>query len=730
MMEKVSKFRYQAQNRLISGALLGLCLWSVAWGLWSGDAFAQEAVVPVVIDGDKVTYLHEQGRVTAQGNVKMEHEDTRLFCDEADYDTKANTARINGNVRVEKGKETVIYGEDVVYDFNTQKAQVSNIRLESPPYYGQARQGEKVDEDKYVFKQGHITTCDLKEPHYRLVAKRIIVYPGDRVVAKHLFMKIGKIPVFYLPYFSHSLKDRSFPMQIAPGDSKEWGYYMLTRWRYHLNAQNRGKIHTDWYEKRGQGLGITHKMEDRKLGEGLLKYYRLQDKMYELDKRNSLFEMYSEREGTIEKYLEDDRYLGEVFYEWEPRPRWSVKGEFNKFSDAYFRKDFFYREYEAEPSPATYLLIDYALDWSSLSLFMHKRANNFLSAVEYLPRLEYNFYQQRLAKSNFYLESKTTAVNLASRAARSNVRTDLGRVHSHNVLSYVKNIKWFYINPFGGAYTTFYSRNVFGDKDVWRVAPEAGIDLNTKLYKVFNASFSALGEKVDRMRHIITPRISYHYIHPPTVSRSHLFQFDGVDNLIRQEKIVFTLDNKLQARNDSRTWDFLYFSPAVDYIINQKGRGSYFNTVSTTFEIYPKKGIGLTAKSVYTISTRRHSTVNADLNIGSLGEKSCSLTLGHRYSRGSSTQGVLNLTYQLTPKLQFRHYLRYEYNDKEFQEQEHGLRVDLHCWWMDIGINKKKSLRTHYRNDFSVWVEFTLKAFPEQVRFGYDRMYHGGKNNY
>ncbi|HIE36273.1 MAG TPA: LPS-assembly protein LptD [Candidatus Omnitrophica bacterium] len=681
--------------------------------------FAQHKLIPVVIDADEINYLHQDKKIVAKKNVKVEYKDVELFCDEVEYDTQKNIAYIKGKVKIVR-KDALFYGENIVYDFNKKEIQANKTRIESPPIYGEAEKAERKEE-RYILKEGYITTCDLKKPHYRLVAKKVIIYPKERIIAKNMVLKAGNLPLFYFPYYSHSLKDKSSPYQIIPGKDSKWGFYLLNRWRYYFNENNKGKIHFDFYEKRGEGGGFTHRLKTN-MGEILLNYYFIEDELYSLDKRKELIDYYPERKDTIAEYLEDDRYKAQIYYFWQPTPYFSIRSEVNKFSDKDFMHDFFYREYEKEPHPLTYTLFDYALNNSSLSLLVQKRMNHFFTETEYLSQLEYNLYRQNLGKSNFYWESKTTLGNLTYKVANSDLDYDAVRFHSHNILSFSKNIKWLYFNPYIGNYFTFYSKNSFGDENTFRVAPEIGLNLSTKLYRVFGVNFNFF-QKIEKIRHIITPQIQYHYIHSPTVSKDHLFSFDNIDDLERKEAVVFILDSKLQAKNKEKVWDFVYFSPSLEYQINKEGKGSYFNKMNMDLEIYPREGISLVSDAEYDFLDRAFKEVNLDIDFSDTKNNKYSVKFGHRYLRKESSQTTVGLTYQITSKLQFKNYLRYEYKKGDFKEQQYALRVDLHCWWLDYGVNIDDD------KSFTFWVIFRLKAFPD-IHIGFDHTYHGAKKEY
>jgi LPS-assembly protein len=708
----------------------------------SAKVFAQEKIMPVEINGDEISYLQEQGKVVVKGHVRMKYQEVDLSCDQANYDSNTHVAHVTGNVKIVRQNVTV-YGEDINYDFNTQNIQIIKLRMESPPFYANAKTANRQGLDRYNLNDGHTTTCELEKPHYRFLAKQITIYPKERIVAKNVVMKVGEVPIFYFPYLSIPIKDKFFPVEIVPGKKSDWGYYMLGRWRYRYSAEQKGKVIFDWYEKRGWGTGVTHKMDNKKYGEALANFYYIDDQLYKPSKRGDLFAKYPERQNMDPNLLNEDRYKAQLFYEVKPIQNLNIKSEFNKFSDENFMKDFFNREYDIEPHPLSYALFDYGFSNSALTMLTQGRANKFFSETEYLPQLQYDLFKQNLGQSGLYLESKNTFGYLDYKNANVSGGQGSARVYNHNIFSYPKSIKWLQINPYVGDYVTFYSKNVTSQNDIWRVAPEFGIDFSTKLSQVYGVDHTLFGTKIEKVRHIITPRVSYHYIRPPSISKNSLIQFDDIDSLSKTGLFVIALDNKLQARNEKKVWDFVFFSPSLEFQVDKKERlgrldkdGTYLSAIKTDLEIYPVEGIALKSDTEYDYALQVFKSANVDLNFRDLKNNKYSVALGHRYVReydynsdsgDYSSQTTLDYSYQLTSKLQFRNYLRYEYKDGNFEQQQYSLRTDLHCWWMDVGVNIDK--QRDGVTDTTLWLSFTLKAFPE-AHIGFDQTYSGAKSSY
>ncbi|MFH1363660.1 MAG: hypothetical protein ABIH45_05600, partial [Candidatus Omnitrophota bacterium] len=104
-----------------------------------------------------------------------------------------------------------------------------------------------------------------------------------------------------------------------------------------------------------------------------------------------------------------------------------------------------------------------------------------------------------------------------------------------------------------------------------------------------------------------------------------------------------------------------------------------------------------------------------------------SFTYGHRYTRVSDTQGIFNISYQLTPKVKLGSYWRYEYNRGDLFEQQYKISTDLHCWWFDFGMDAKKT--SVGGQNYTFWFEFRLKAFPD-LSISFDAMQENAKSSY
>lgn len=683
---------------------------------------------PAVFEGDEISFLRSEGKAFGKGHVKVTYQDVQLFCDQMEYDQDTNTVHATGNVKIVRSPTktalagSILYGNSAVYNLDSKSGQMKDIRIESRPFYDYAKEGY-IEDGKFILKNGYVSTCDLDDPHYRLTARKIIIYPKDKIIAKNVWLKVGPVPVFYIPYYSQSLKDK-FPVELAFGHKKYFGTYILTGWRYNINKENKGKIHLDWYEKRGEGFGVTHNADTSSFGKVLVNGYFIKDALYSKAEEDVLVKDYPERLAIPAKYLQEDRYKAQISYKWNPLPKLTITADVNKFSDENFIKDFFYRDYQKNPTQTSYLLADYAFTNSSLSMLTQAHANNFYTEKEYLPQLNYNFYRQELGKSQIYFQSNEILGDISQRTAYSPLKYDSNRFYSSNTISRPFQIKWLHIDDSLSQTSAYYSKDI-QNHGAWSTSWQTGATASVKLYKMLPYQFDLLGQKIVAMRQILTPSIGYVYVRAPIGNFANIVPFDDLMNLARSELVSFGLDNKFQVKTKSEKWDLIYFNPTLYYHIGDRGLDNYFSNIYSKLEIYPVPGKGLVSEYNYDLRLKRLTVANGDLTFS--GAK-YSLAFGQRYTRTQPSQSTLTYSYQLTPKVKYLNYLIYDNSDGYCQEQEYGFRFDLHCWWMDINFDMKRDQTTKARNN-EIWIQFSLKGFESKTHLAFDHTFSSANNS-
>ena len=711
-------FRYIKEiqiKRNIFKILVLIFIWLI---ITTNRSFSEEKRIPIIVNGDKVEFFAEGKQVIAEGNVVVEYEDTKLTCDKITVYNETKQGIAEGDVILtypkidEEGEKviTIIKGKKATYNFETKKGNLIEADIESIPFYGKSKQANKVSDEELRIKKGYITTCNLDKPHYRLRAKRVLIYPGDKIVARNLVFMAGECPMFYIPKYVQRIDDKRPRVTIIPGKSKDWGVYILSAWRYYFVEGQQGRFHLDWREKKDVAWGFSHKYKLPNLGNGLLKTYYMHERAIQSD------HLWDDDRKTRER----ERFKIQWYHKKEIDERTTALLEYHKFHDQDFMKDYFWREYEKDVEPETYFLLTHNTSFGNLSFQTEKRVNRFYSvSVERLPELKLDTTEQQVFDTPFYFSNLTSFVNLRKRYPNSAEHEDAKRIDTYNKLSLPKKISFISINPYAGVRQTYFSEDALYNSNIVRGIFYTGIDLSTKFFRIFDVKGDLLGSQINRLRHVITPSIEYSYIHDPSVPPSNLLNFDEIDSIDRENKVTLSLENKLQTKRDDKSCDLARLIVSTDYLFKQDPGGSRFSDITSDLEVTPVDWLRIESDTTFDTRKKYFTAINTDLFVNDKDNK-WSFGLGRRWQREGTEQLEFQTKYRINPKWEFSVYERFYPVFDHLKEQEYVITRDLHCWELTLSYNVTRG------KGEEIWFAFRLKAFPE-MGFEFNKSYHGPK---
>jgi LPS-assembly protein len=702
-------------------------------------AYAEEAKPakePIVCNGDKVEFLEKEQEVICSGHVVVTQKELKLTCDKARVFLATGDAIAEGDVLLYQ-ENSILSAENFIFNFNTKKGHLVKAKIKSLPVFSGSKEADKLSENEITMEKGYATTCELYKPHYRIQSNKVKIYLNDKVVCYSNTFYLGDIPVFYLPRFTYSLKEeKKMRVTVVPGKSKDWGYYLLSAWRYDLGLLGDGRIRLDYREKKDFAVGLDnfhHVGAFGSFGQGMLRYYFMRERNIQ---SKSIFD---EERNTWER----TRYRVSERYKWDINEKTQLIAEYHKLSDSNFLKDYFYNDDYERGSTESYLSLVNSGQNHFLSLFFKKRVNKYESAIESLPELKADLRELRIGSSDFYLSSYNTMSNLKSRNAQSvNLDSDLFRADSNNRLSYSRKIGFIDATPYVGMRETFYRQNIFDEKNVLRSVFSSGVNLTTKFYRIFDIQGKFWGGEINKIRHMIQPSITYTYVRPPSVANENLPQFDGTDSITRESTLGLALENKLQTKrteaveikdeatgklqkiSEYKSVDLASLILNINYKFKPKNiGGSRWTDLTADLEFNPLSWLTVEAGTTYSPRMRRFESMRADIYANG-GEK-WQFGYGYRYNRETYSESTFEISFMPHPKWKIGAYERFMWKGfpyglkktNNFREQEYRLTHDLHCWLAEVIYNIGKD------EGETLWFVFRLKAFPE-MPLEFEHGYH------
>jgi hypothetical protein len=247
-----------------------------------------EEELDISLIGEYITYekIEDEDLIIAKDGVELKYKDIEIKADYLKINLTTHLLFASGEVYFLQD-ETETYCEELTYNWKTEKTILLRLKgeltgegIKGKVYY----QGERMENfpETVEIAEGSFTTCELEEPHYRIVAKEMIIYPKDKIIARNISWYEGKTKIITLPYFLIFL-DRKTQQPILPkiGQNSSDGWFIKTYFNYYIDEKSYGTLYIDWLEKKGIGTGIEHTLEiggANNPGETSLYLYQIKDK--------------------------------------------------------------------------------------------------------------------------------------------------------------------------------------------------------------------------------------------------------------------------------------------------------------------------------------------------------------------------------------------------------------------------------------------------------------------
>jgi len=248
----------------------------------------KEEELDISLTAEFITYekVDEEDLIIAKDGVQLKYQDIEIKADYLKINLTTHLLFASGEVLF-KQDETETNCEELTYNWKTKKIILLRLRggltgegIKGKLYY----QGEKMENfpETVEITEGSFTTCELEEPHYHIVAKKMTIYPKDKIIARNISWYEGKTKIITLPYFLIFL-DRKTQQPILPkiGQNSKDGWFIKTNFNYYIDEKSYGTFYIDWLEKKGIGTGVEHTWEignQNNPGETSLYLYQIKDK--------------------------------------------------------------------------------------------------------------------------------------------------------------------------------------------------------------------------------------------------------------------------------------------------------------------------------------------------------------------------------------------------------------------------------------------------------------------
>ena len=513
------------------------------------DPVAYEAKDSIVFMMDsKNAYLYGKGKVDYQ-NITLTSENITMNMDSSIVHAIGavdSLGRLYGKPVFKQGKDEY-ESETMSYNFDTRRGFITNVTTEQQEGFLYSEEAKKGKDNELYLRRGRYTTCDEEHPHFYIALSKAKVHTGKDVFSGPAWLVVEDVPLpIAIPfaYFPFTSKYSSGFIMPSYGDENSRGFYLRDGGYYFaVNDYWDLKITGEIFTKGSWGLGAQTTYKKRYKYSGNF-YFN-----YQVTK-------------TGEKNLPDYSVTKNFKLQW----RHQQDSKMNPNSSFSASVNFATQSYEKNNLTSLYNPTSYAqstrtssVSYSrsfpkiglSLSSSFNITQNMRDSTISLtLPNLSINlqkFYpfkkKVQVGKQKWYekisMSYSGTLQNSIStkedQLLHSNLIKDWnnGMRHTIPISASFTLLKYINIVPMFNYTERWYSRKVnqswdtenqsvlrdtiYGFNRVYNY--NLSLSANTKAYVFFQPNKKIFGDKIQMVRHVISPSISFSYAPDFSASR-------------------------------------------------------------------------------------------------------------------------------------------------------------------------------------------------------------------
>ncbi len=208
--------------------------------------------------------------VRLYGNAKVTYGQINLDAEEIVIDYEQSTITANGKkdstgqlvgFPIFKDGESEYETKGMVYNFKNKKARITEVVTKQGEGFMHGESVYKNDKNELFTRMNAYTTCDLADPHYRIISGKAKAIPGDKVVSGPFYMEFNHVPTplaFVFGIFPSQRKSSSGIIVPAYGEEQTRGFF-LRRGGYYFDINDYFKLSLtgDIYSKGSSGLYVN-----------------------------------------------------------------------------------------------------------------------------------------------------------------------------------------------------------------------------------------------------------------------------------------------------------------------------------------------------------------------------------------------------------------------------------------------------------------------------------------
>lgn len=682
----------------------------------------------------------------ARGDVRILMENRILNADEVEVDEAQEIIRARGRVQLIDGASR-LNGDRLEYRYRTNTGVMYQAKGAIPP--ATVFQGVEVHKEgdrRYRLVDGTFTTCRICQPEpggvdWEIHAKEAFLEEDEYLEAKSATFWIRGIPSLYTPYVLYPVGPRRTGWLIpSVGAGGRSGFTYKQPFFWAIDESQDLTLTGSYRSERGPEAHAAYRYIWGPKASGFVDGRIMKDRD-------------SERRDEVRATIT-------ARHDQQFNPELSLKSDINYVSDRVFRRAFPDSPSETRTASFTDSRVFLTQMWQRYGLQLLLEDSRTLnpdtndSRVSRVPEVNFFASPQRLFGLPLLLEGQLSGTYLQRKEMPDSGRVDL----FPKLLLPWRMMNWATMTPSIGFRETAYNKRPgSGGGGTSRELFEARNELTTRFFR----NFDVAGARVDRLVHLLEPRLSYWYVTAGNQRRNP--QFDRVDYISPQNRMTYSLTNRLltklkEADGATRTHEVLSLSLSQSVNLNPQTRhfSDLFLNALTPERIDQavREGKAKPSNNGFTrVPERRFSNLVADLrasplqNLGLYGVAAINternrvdgieagvrlmypeygrIELAHSFIRGGDTAGekfdntpfhdrktsgiIGRLLLTPTKNVAVNYYGRYDPRQDTSLENNVVLTYATCCWMVGLHfVDRTKRFEEHGGHENSIEIFFDL----------------------
>lgn len=731
---------------MIRRLTLALAL-SAAWSLHAQTALPPapaRAAAPAAggelsLDGNKTSFDDQTQEIRLEGKAKITDGVVLLVADQIIYNKATDIATATGHIVYTRGNIRLL-ADRFVYDRRKDTFTADNVRVGRYPYFieGFSASGSLKE---ITIQRARASYGEPGPWQPTLSAATLVFLPEtEEIKSQDVMLGIGHAQPIPIPRFNHKFAAPTLfaADTINAGYRRSLGVFVEGSLLAPVAPGLRFGADVGIYTDRGVMVGPSGRYFDEKDPEKLSGFFR-----------SGYINDHGDKgvDNVLGRPVPEDRAYAEWQHRQQLTPDLTLLASANWWKDAEVYRDFRSRSFYRVQEPDTFVEAVYAGENYFVSAFARAQPNRFHRVQERLPEVRFDLLPTPLGQGFIHRFNASAAMlredpiyprsrapwdpfllyvlELAGASSVTSSSDFFGTMSTVRLDAYyglerpIPVRDWLTLTPVAGGRVTHYTNSKIGGTDLsdyTRGLGEIGADAVLRLSGVFD--YKNPQWKIDGIRHLLTPRLSYRYIPDADKGRYRFPQIDrrarisrypelpsfffdddeaynytpylqplglgdirNIDDLRATNTLRLSLDNVLQTRDPKGgSRDLLALNVGTDFRFRRTAREKNISETHVEVALTPASWLQFDAYQSFAEKSFTTQEFNSGVTIRD--GRAWSMRFSNNFLRDQIEDYMVEGRARINERLEALTRLRYDVRTRRFTEQAYGVVQNLGNTWL------------------------------------------------